>query len=172
MSKLILVVLLLSGMIADVGVAKGHQQTKQACQTKPDHRSHSAWRTINGKQCWYQGRRGMAREKLYWETVDPKKRHKEIVPLPPTPPTIANLPETLTQRLNYYFAVLSSQTYLTTPSGSLPLAMAGPWLGTPIPPGLNPVPPPPDDWTPPPPKEEPASWWKRLWEKWPWWWRD
>jgi hypothetical protein len=117
----------------------------------------------------------MARESLYWTTPKRVAKHKapEVVPLPPTPPPAA-LPEDLTARLNYYFAVLSSQTYLTTPSGALPLAMAGPWLGTPIPPGLQPVPPPPAGWTGPAPEPEPVptSWWKRLWEKWPWWWRN
>lgn len=173
MSKLILVAILLFGT-TDVA-ARGHRyQTKQACQTQPDPRVYSAWRIIDGKQCWYRGKRGLARENLHWtepEGTAPRRRPKEIAP--PTIATPYPKPETLTDRLNYYFAVLSSQTYLQTPSGALPLAMAGPWLGTPIPPGLQPVPKAPSEWTGTAPEPEPAptSWWKRLWEKWPFWWR-
>lgn len=161
--------------------AAARGDSKQVCQTKADPTTHSAWRTVDGKRCWYRGERGKPREDLTWgehktRTVKrtpgaprthPPKERVEVVPLPPVAPPKPLTEEDLTARLNYYFAVLSSQTYLSTPSGALPLAMAGPWLGTPIPPGLQPVPPAPAEWTnqTPTPPEPTRSWSERFWAR-------
>jgi hypothetical protein len=174
-NKLIIIIAML------LGCCTAAAEAKQACQTKPDTKTHSAWRTIDGKQCWYRGHRGLARENLYWtghtrkQTTRVARHHKapeEAVPLPPSRPPVATEPlsEDLTDRLNYYFAVLSSQT-LQTPSGALPLAMAGPWLGRPIPPGLGPVPEPPSDWVVIPKTEPRPTKTKRFWDWLSSWWR-
>jgi len=154
-------------------------ESPQACQTEPGRDGHYAWRIIDGLKCWYRGEPGVARERLYWSSKErPRRarpRAKEGVPLPPTPPTEPPtatpppLPEDLAARLNYYFAVLSAQTAFSVPTGAVPLALAGPWLGTPIPPGLQPVPPAPADWdaapkrtTPVAPVPEQPTWSERL----------
>lgn len=168
--KSFLLAMLLTGTTI-VGAAAHGNSKQQACQTEPDPQAYSAWRIIDGRRCWYRGERGKDRGSLHWSSPTTKHkrtiRPKEEVPLPPTPPTTktetpAPLTEDLTSRLNYYFAVLASQTYLQVPSGAIPLAMAGPWVGMPIPPGLQPVPAAPSNWAPPTPK--PKTKFERLWD--------
>ncbi len=33
------------------------------------HGSHWAWREIDGRRCWYEGERGMAKPELHWPTL-------------------------------------------------------------------------------------------------------
>jgi hypothetical protein len=41
---------------------------------KPDNaKGHWAWRQIDGKQCWYEGERGLAKDNLYWQKAEPPK---------------------------------------------------------------------------------------------------
>lgn len=144
---------------------------KQVCSTKPDPTAYSAWRIINGRQCWYQGKRGMARENLYWAAhrrplVAHSPKTGGVVPLPRPKPTGSPPPdntEDLESRLNYAFGVLALQNALQLPSGALPLALVGPWLGLPLTPGLQPVPPPPAGWEPPKPAA--PGWWGQLWQR-------
>ncbi len=35
---------------------------------KGAHGNHWAWREIDGRQCWYEGERGMAKSELHWPT--------------------------------------------------------------------------------------------------------
>lgn len=82
MKKIIvaIAILLLSGTAA----AANGIGTQQACSTKPDPKLYSAWRIIDGKKCWYIGRRGKAKESLYWK--QPTKEETSIMtPSRPTP---------------------------------------------------------------------------------------
>lgn len=54
---------------------------KVACQTKPDPKAYSSWRIIDGKKCWYRGKRGKAKESLYWEQPDSRPTLRETEPL-------------------------------------------------------------------------------------------
>lgn len=174
--------------------------TKMACSESPE--GHLSWRNVDGRKCYYTNEPGVRhdRSSLYWPDTKPTTRtarpKREAIPLPspqpltPTPP-VSNLTpeqlqeiqeditrlESLTTRLNYYFTVLSSQAYLQSPSGALPLATLGPWVGRPIPPGLQAIPASPSWPEPPatkvpeptttiPPKPTPAPWWKRVWNYW------
>jgi hypothetical protein len=36
------------------------------CQTSAGRDGHWAWRTVDGKRCWYVGRAGMSKDRLQW----------------------------------------------------------------------------------------------------------
>lgn len=149
-------------------------EAKQPCLTKADPTTWSAWRLLDGRQCWYQGKPGKDRTSLYWaapqRTVE-GHRPKIAIPLPPEAPNRIDGDATkntlaLVDRLNYTFGVLAAQGGLQPPSGLLPLALANPWLGYPWPPGLQGTGKPPEGWQlGPPPKPAPTSWWESLWQK-------
>src|SRR5262245_18106040 len=56
------------------------------CRSKPDTgKGHQTWRQIDGKRCWYTGRRALPRASLHWpRSVEPKRFQ--------APPPRADLP--------------------------------------------------------------------------------
>ncbi len=52
------------------------------CQlSKGAYGTHWAWREIDGRECWYEGERGMAKSELHWPTSP------DAIAPPPTEPT-------------------------------------------------------------------------------------
>lgn len=111
-------------VIGTSALANGNGKGKDACLTQADPKTHSAWRIIDGKKCWYRGYRGRARESLYWEPApqegEPLKDRldhafREVeanqpqpstdsVPLPrpkPTPPWWERLWESVLRAMNW-----------------------------------------------------------------------
>jgi len=72
------------------------------CKTKPEVSGsrYWAWRIIDGKKCWYQGERRIAKSKLHWTPDDPPIIARRSMPpadrsrpaLPPVPPITAPPP--------------------------------------------------------------------------------
>src|SRR5262245_19991746 len=68
-----------------------------ACKAQPDNpQVWWSWRTIDGRQCWYEGRPGKAKGELFWPSPDPPSTpivlaHQQA-PAPQDPPILDLFP--------------------------------------------------------------------------------
>jgi hypothetical protein len=58
------------------------------CRERPETREYWSWREIDGRRCWYKGRRRTSKELLSWGLNTPAEAIKLDTTTAPTPPQI------------------------------------------------------------------------------------
>jgi len=59
------------------------------CRASPETREYRSWREIDGRRCWYKGRRRIGKELLSWRSETPAEAKK---PTEATKPTEVTMP--------------------------------------------------------------------------------
>lgn len=68
-----------------VAAALAAEQPVIQCREVPASRSYWAWREVDGRKCWFEGRHTVPKTQLYWSRSN--ERRSSVVPPDPVNPS-------------------------------------------------------------------------------------